>query len=250
MLTCIGDLHGQYDKMSTALRTDGLIDESGSWCGGTRTLFFLGDYVDRGPDGIGVIDLVMRLQREAEQAGGGVHALLGNHEVLLLAAHRFGEHPCGGSAGTFHADWLRNGGHLHDLERLQPHHIAWLSDLPAMLRHEDLLLTHADSLLYEQYGASVPEVNAAIAKLLHARVPHDYDLLLDRFSDRLAFWQAPERLARFLRTYGGNRLIHGHTPIHYLQPDAPPAPFVYADGACVNLDGGLYLDRASFVYRA
>jgi len=43
-----------------------------------------GDLVDRGPDDRAILDLVRRLQKEAKSAGGAVHALLGNHEVMNL----------------------------------------------------------------------------------------------------------------------------------------------------------------------
>ena len=39
-------------------------------------LYLLGDYLDRGPDSKGVLDLIFRLQRE----GYAVHCLRGNHE--------------------------------------------------------------------------------------------------------------------------------------------------------------------------
>ena len=34
----------------------------------------------------------MRLQHEAQAAGGRVEALIGNHELTLLSAHFFGQH--------------------------------------------------------------------------------------------------------------------------------------------------------------
>ena len=43
-------------------------------------LYLLGDYVDPGPDGKGVIDRIWQLQRE----GYTVHCLRGNHEEMLL----------------------------------------------------------------------------------------------------------------------------------------------------------------------
>lgn len=70
------------------------------------------------PDGVGVLDLVTSLQSQARDHGGHVHAVLGNHEVLLLAARRFGARASGGPGGIFQGDWLANGGVASDLERL------------------------------------------------------------------------------------------------------------------------------------
>ena len=88
---------------------------TGNWFAGNARLWFLGDFTDRGPDGIGVIDLVMRLSAEAAAAGGYCKALMGNHELLLLGAKRFGDTPVNSGAGTatFQAAWLLNGGQKH-----------------------------------------------------------------------------------------------------------------------------------------
>src|SRR5690606_12587611 len=110
LMYVIGDIHGQIDKMRGALRSAGLIDEAGRWTGGAATLWFMGDYFDRGPDGIAAVDLIRALQEQAAAAGGRVGALLGNHDVLILAAQRFGTRPSGGPGGTFLSSWQLNGG--------------------------------------------------------------------------------------------------------------------------------------------
>ena len=86
------------------------------------------------PDGVGVLDLVTSLQSQARDHGGQVHAVLGNHEVLLLAARRFGARASGGPGGIFQGDWLANGGVASDLERLSAVHEEWMVALPAVLR--------------------------------------------------------------------------------------------------------------------
>jgi Calcineurin-like phosphoesterase len=83
-IVAIGDVHGSYDKFVTLLHGTGLVDESLTWTGGNAHLVMLGDLVDRGRDDRKVIELVMRLQDEAGASGGQVHALLGNHDVMVL----------------------------------------------------------------------------------------------------------------------------------------------------------------------
>lgn len=51
---------------------------------------------------------------------------------------------------------------------------------------------------------------------------------------------------------GGRQLIHGHTPIVYIRQIPPKhvsEPLIYADGLCINIDGGMYLDDPRFVYQ-
>jgi hypothetical protein len=83
-IVAIGDVHGAYDRFVEILKTAGLIDGEGRWSGGTAHLIQLGDVVDRGPDSRKALDLVRRLEREAEAAGGMVHLLLGNHEAARM----------------------------------------------------------------------------------------------------------------------------------------------------------------------
>jgi len=78
------DVHGAYTELLSVLRETGIIDDARRWRGGDTHLVSLGDLIDRGPDSRQVLDLMMRLEQEAPKAGGTVHVLLGNHEVMNL----------------------------------------------------------------------------------------------------------------------------------------------------------------------
>ncbi len=79
-----GDVHGAFEQMFKLLRDLEVIDASGSWTAGTTHLVSLGDLLDRGADSKKVMDLLMKLQPEALAAGGRVHVVLGNHELMNL----------------------------------------------------------------------------------------------------------------------------------------------------------------------
>jgi len=83
-VVAVGDVHGAADRFLEILKTTELVDDKGHWSGGKAHLVQLGDVVDRGPDSRTALDLLRRLEGEAEKAGGGVHALLGNHEVARM----------------------------------------------------------------------------------------------------------------------------------------------------------------------
>ncbi len=83
-LVAIGDIHGSYDGLTTILKRTGLVDEKLRWSGGHTTVVQTGDYTDRGADTKKVMDLLMRLEREAKSAGAQFTVLAGNHEIMNL----------------------------------------------------------------------------------------------------------------------------------------------------------------------
>jgi hypothetical protein len=251
----IGDIHGHPEALTRLLRDAGLIGADHAWSGADSELWLLGDLTDRGPDGVGVIELVMRLQREALAVGGEVNVLLGNHDLLILASSPFVPVADPGVTPLFREIWTYNGGRASDLARLTHDHAAWLANLPAMALVHDHLLVHADALIYANYGRSVPEVNQTVAAMRRSSDPAIWDRLLEDFTERLAFADPVVGIGNadaFLRRFGGQRILHGHTPIPLVtrQPAAEVRePLAYAGGRCLNLDGGIFLGGPGFVYR-
>jgi hypothetical protein len=80
----VGDVHGAYDGFVAVLRMAGLVDDEAHWSGGKSHLVQVGDFMDRGAETRKVMDLLIRLQKEAQKAGGRAHVLLGNHEVMNM----------------------------------------------------------------------------------------------------------------------------------------------------------------------
>ncbi|MFE6059548.1 metallophosphoesterase [Streptomyces sp. NPDC056431] len=254
-LYVVGDVHGYLDELVEALRAQGLIDANGSWAAGNARLWFLGDFTDRGPDGIGVIDLVMRLSAEAAAAGGYCKALMGNHELLLIGAKRFGDTPVNSGAGTatFQAAWLLNGGQKHDMDRLQDVHLQWMSRLDAVVREDDHLLLHSDTTAYLDYGQTIEDVNDTVHEILNRNDADEVWDVFRKFTKRFAFRDegGPQAVQELLSTYGGSRIVHGHSPIPYLlgqvgtedgEGNSGPlvdGPHVYADGLAIAMDGGV-----------
>jgi hypothetical protein len=92
-IVAIGDLEGAYEKYLDQLRTAELIDADGNWIGGRAHLVQLGDIADRGPNSRAIMDHLMRLERQAQRAGGRVHALIGNHEAMNVEGDLRYVHP-------------------------------------------------------------------------------------------------------------------------------------------------------------
>ena len=78
LVYAVGDIHGRSDLLAALLR---LIEADAAQAPAAKaTLVFLGDYIDRGPDSRGVIDIFLH----GLPSGFSAHFLKGNHEALLL----------------------------------------------------------------------------------------------------------------------------------------------------------------------
>lgn len=72
----VGDVHGRADLLDMLL--DKIVHDA-SAAPGTRSLVFVGDYIDRGPDSRGVIERLLRPPKGFE-----TYHLRGNHDQALL----------------------------------------------------------------------------------------------------------------------------------------------------------------------
>jgi hypothetical protein len=89
-VVAIGDIRGDFGRLTTLLRVSGLSDTRNQWVGGNSLLVLTGDFMDGKPQVLKVMDLLMDLEKEARKAGGRVITLLGNHEVMnIVGDHRY-----------------------------------------------------------------------------------------------------------------------------------------------------------------
>jgi hypothetical protein len=77
-------VHGQYFTMLSLLQANGIVDAKVNWNFGDGHLVIVGDVFDRGDKVTDIFWLIYKLEKQAEKAGGKVHFLLGNHEVMVL----------------------------------------------------------------------------------------------------------------------------------------------------------------------
>ncbi|MEQ9119339.1 metallophosphoesterase [Fulvivirga sp.] len=83
-LVAFSDIHGQYDLYIELLKANGIIDNDLNWSYGSGHMVIVGDIFDRGDKVTEVLWHVFGLEQQAEKAGGKVHLVLGNHEVMVL----------------------------------------------------------------------------------------------------------------------------------------------------------------------
>lgn len=160
------------------------------------TLILLGDYIDRGPDSCGVIELILELNHQCT-----VIPLAGNHEQMLLRGREERE---------LLLDWLRYGGAstLESYERRK--HGRGLEAIPEA--HWKFM---AEQTL--DYWETEKHI------FVHATV--DPALDMERQPDSALFWQ---RFARPTVHKSGKQIICGHTR----QESGLPA--IFDHGICID----------------
>jgi len=88
-IVAIGDVHGDFKKLESILRQAELIDEKNDWIGTDSILVQVGDLTDRDSDFKDIIELLIKLRQQANEKGGIVYVLLGNHELYDLQGGYF-----------------------------------------------------------------------------------------------------------------------------------------------------------------
>ncbi|WP_432881814.1 metallophosphoesterase [Kribbella sp. CA-245084] len=242
----MSDIHGHLEKLTAALQDAGLTDADGNWAGDDARLWFLGDFFDRGPDGIGVLRYVRDLIEQAP--GGAIEMLLGNHEILALGMRKFGDTfvPHDGiTLRSFERSWALNGGQDRDQELLTDDETAWLLDRPMLALDAGHLLMHSDTSEYVEWGDSLEAINAAAGAELHSDDIEVWWEIWRRMTSRYAFRGdgGPEIARIMLQHLGGHRIVHGHSIVADqlgIDPQYLTEPLLYAEGLVLGIDGGAF----------
>ncbi len=83
-MLALSDIEGDFEAFKMMLVGAEVIDDKFNWNYGKGHLVLVGDFFDRGLNVTECLWLIYKLETEALAAGGKVHFILGNHEVLNL----------------------------------------------------------------------------------------------------------------------------------------------------------------------
>ena len=81
----VSDIEGNFGAFRKLLQGNNVIDASYNWTFGNGHLVLTGDFVDRGNQQTEVLWLIYSLEEKAKAAGGYVHYILGNHEIMNMS---------------------------------------------------------------------------------------------------------------------------------------------------------------------
>ena len=233
-LYVFGDTHGEFETVRRVLRNAGLIDDQLRWAGGRKQIVFLGDITDRGAHVIPLLWFLYRLDHEANSAGGAVHVLLGNHEVMVMLGDLRYVHPLEKQIADLH--------NVSYQQLLHPQRSVlgrWLASKPAVIKIGDLLLTHggvSSDFIGETTESIAKKLNqnikdeifaAQVDTTMRARVDSAHFARWDKFfwHERSLFWYRgyamsdtlDTELTKTLESFDASAMVVGHTPAPTMQ---------------------------------
>ncbi|MES1219031.1 MAG: metallophosphoesterase [Bacteroidota bacterium] len=84
-ILALSDIEGNFGALRKLLQGNGVIDSGFNWIFGKGHLVLGGDFFDRGDQVTEVLWFIYSLEEKAIAAGGYVHFILGNHEIMNLS---------------------------------------------------------------------------------------------------------------------------------------------------------------------
>lgn len=213
----ISDVHGQFDLFTSLLKDHKVINANLDWIFETGHLVVLGDIFDRGPKVTELLWLVYQLEQQAEKAGGKVHFILGNHELMVL----------NNDLRYINEKYIHSS---HKMNMVYTQLFAentffgqWLRSKPVMVTINDLLFVHAGiSDEFLSAGLTIEKTNQIFYEKI---IGKSWDLILNdsistfMLSENGPLWHrgyfkeiiSDNEISNILSYFDSNYLIIGHT---------------------------------------
>jgi hypothetical protein len=212
----LSDIEGDFKAFQMILTSAKVIDDKYNWTFGNGHLVLVGDYFDRGLNVTECLWLIYKLETEAEAAGGKVHFILGNHEIMNIQGY---------------TDYVRKK-YFANADLIGEPYKFWFdkhSELGRWLRSKNAVEKIGDYVFC--HGGISPEIAATRLSLSDInRISREYiDVPYEKLKNEEArivfdskigiFWYraaaknfiAPEEMEKVLQYAGAKHIVVGHT---------------------------------------
>ena len=214
----VSDIEGGYNSFRKLLIANHVIDNELNWTFNDGHLVLAGDFVDRGYFVTQVLYLIYRLEQQAEKAGGKVHYILGNHELMNMQ----GDHRYAADKYSYAASLLG----LKHFELYDNNHTflgRWMNSKNIVEKIGDYIFTHGG--FHPEYSTSDLNIDS-INALTRPRYGEPYyptsnkktnDLLFSY--EKSPYWYrgfaqddlSSSTIDSLLNHFGGKHFVIGHT---------------------------------------
>lgn len=216
-ILAISDIESNYGTLRDFLVDATVIDAELNWTFGKGHLVLVGDFVDRGYFTTQALWLIYKLEQDAEEQGGQVHYIIGNHELKMM-------HGDYGATDPRYAEIAAMLGKQQlDLYSSKSLLGKWMASKNSVERINGILFVHGG--LHPDlagHGLGIDEINQIIRHTYFKRVgppqaEQENGILISRktgpcwyrgyFKDDLE----QEQIDRVLQKFGAAAVVVGHT---------------------------------------
>jgi hypothetical protein len=168
-MVVLSDIEGNFGAFRKLLQVNKVIDEDFNWTFGNGNLVLVGDFFDRGLQVTEVLWLIYSLEEKAKAAGGYVHFILGNHEIMNLSGDlRYLPKKYLEDANLLHENYVSLYDNNSELGR-------WLRTKNIVEKIGNILFTHGGiSGEITRMDMAVPEINK-LARPYYADTNYKYN---------------------------------------------------------------------------
>jgi len=222
-LLALSDLEGNLQHLLHFLQKNKIIDNQSNWSWGQGHLVFNGDSVDRGDKVTELLWFIRKIKKQAKEAGGQVHFILGNHDIMIMSNDIRYTHnkykivsemmdvPYYEMFGTKSVlgRWLRQ---QNSIVQIGPYIFVHAGYSPDLLK---LNLTHTE--INNQIRASIgppswpKRENLAASLAWHSKGPLWYRGYFDKHSKEYGPKPTKEEIESILKRHNAKAIIVGHT---------------------------------------
>lgn len=214
----LSDIEGNFKGFRKLLQGNGVIDDKFNWTFGSGHLVLTGDFFDRGDQVTEVLWLIYSLEEKAKAAGGYVHFVLGNHEIMNLSGDvRYVQSKYFQNAALMSVNYMALYDENTELGR-------WLRTKNVVEKIGDILFAHGGiSSLVNSLDIQAPKINK-LARPFYSDSTYKYkDIKVEvLYSDLGPFWYrgyyygtkaTPAQIDSTLNIYDVKHIATGHTII-------------------------------------
>jgi Calcineurin-like phosphoesterase len=215
----ITDIHGEYGTYIDLLIGSGILDKNLNWNFGKGHLVVLGDVFDRGNMVTEILWHLFGLEKQAQQAGGMVHVLLGNHEFMVLRNNR------GDVNDKYKKVEAISRTDYADLYSEKSVLGKWLRCKPVVITINDIIFVHAGiSMEMVHKNLKIKQINEMFAtNVVGKNLREVYEIEMLKFLNQTEgpLWYrgyfddstfCESKIDSILAFYGKKHIVVGHTP--------------------------------------
>lgn len=162
-LLALSDIEGNFFAFKNLLKSNGVMDEDYNWTYVDGHLVLIGDFFDRGEQVTECLWLIYLLEQQARKAGGEVHFILGNHEIMNMTGSTSYVRP------KYHRNAEKMGMKYDELFSKNTELGKWLRTKNVMERIGTLLFVHGGvSPQMNRMAPGIDQVNNAARSVLES----------------------------------------------------------------------------------